>query len=375
MKVNHNNFVFLLIITFVLCACAGCGESYKREQDVVSDMTSKKNNVTLHDEMISIDVLHSEKKTVEMKKLEELNIREDDEYVQNNNNIINGGFIIPYQEGYFYSVETSLEGSDSTLMFDDGQGNVTERKEEVGIQYISDDSIYFYDQEKNILKRKKEEQIGNIINFQYSEWNYIFYAADYIYYTDIDEDHSSTYIGRVDYDGKQNQKLYEFNVCLEQIYQYRNELWFVYYDFQNEDKSSLGKINLIDNNVAVYNIHPGGNSTAGCRMSFNNGYVYFNSSGFNRMNIQDDYVEQIFEKKVDAVNFVENSILFCKDKKLYKMDSDGLKKIKTLQRKTDGFDGIRVDDNKIYIEIFGGASHYEIFQIDLMGSTIKDIIK
>ena len=75
-------------------------------------------------------------------------------------------------------------------------------------------------------------------------------------------------------------------------------------NFQKADKYNFEKVNLIDNNVTVYNdIHPRENSSAGCQVSFNNGYVYFNSLGFNRLYIKDDYVEQIFEKKVDAVNF------------------------------------------------------------------------
>lgn len=71
-------------------------------------------------------------------------------------------------------------------------------------------------------------------------------------------------------------------------------------------------------------------------MSFNNGYVYFNASGFNRLNTEEDSVEQIYEKRVDAVNFAGDSILFCRNRSLYKMNADGLKRIQKLPGKTDG---------------------------------------
>lgn len=57
------------------------------------------------------------------------------------------------------------------------------------------------------------------------------------------------------------------------------------------------------------------------------------------------------------------------------MDSDGVKEIKTLKGSTDGFNGIRVEDDKIYIGIYSGAFYSRISQIDTNGRTIKDIVK
>ncbi|MCH5266828.1 MAG: hypothetical protein J1E62_00680 [Lachnospiraceae bacterium] len=45
------------------------------------------------------------------------------------------------------------------------------------------------------------------------------------------------------------------------------------------------------------------------------GFVYFNSSGFKRLNIQNDFVETVYPHDMDYVNFAGDSILFARGKK------------------------------------------------------------
>lgn len=45
-------------------------------------------------------------------------------------------------------------------------------------------------------------------------------------------------------------------------------------------------------------------------ISFNNGYLYYNSAGLNRLNIQEDVLEQVYKDNVQMLSFTEDSILY-----------------------------------------------------------------
>ena len=91
----------------------------------------------------------------------------------------------------------------------------------------------------------------------------------------------------------------------------------------------------------------------------------------NRLNIREDTLEQIYEDDVQAINFTENSIWFCTEKNLYKMNKDGVKKIMKLKGDTEGFCGIREDKDKIYIETYAGDLYHEFYQMDEAGKIVK----
>lgn len=84
-------------------------------------------------------------------------------------------------------------------------------------------------------------------------------------------------------------------------------------------------------------------------------------------------MEQLFYKRADAVNFIRDSILFCFNKNLYRMGPDGVNRIKTLKRAVDGFDGIRVEEERIYVRTYSGGQYMKIIQIDIDGRTVKTI--
>lgn len=356
------------------------GKAYKNDQDIdtykmtlenpISEKMEKRPNACKN-----ISILHAAQKILKKHKLKEINVAQDDEYTQINNNQVNGNFLTPYKGGYFYEAE--IEGTDdSEVIYQNEKGSVKKQKDFPNILYlhVDGDFIYFYDDEKNELRRIREKEQETVIHFQYSQWNPLFFAEDAIYYTDIAQS-NKTYIYKVNYDGTQRKELYVMDAELEQIYKYKDDLWFVYTDRDME--SGLGKIGLTDDSIQLYKeIHPEGNSFAGDRLSFNNGYVYFNADDrFQRIHIHKDYVEQVFTNDAFAVNFAGNSLFFCHDRSLYRMDSDGVKEIKTLKGSTDGFNGIRVEDDKIYIGTYSGAFYSRISQIDTNGRTIKDIVK
>ncbi len=64
MKAKQKNLVLFLSIAMVLCVCASCGKYYGSVKDVASGMEDKDDTATLHNEMISIDVLHSGVRTI-----------------------------------------------------------------------------------------------------------------------------------------------------------------------------------------------------------------------------------------------------------------------------------------------------------------------
>lgn len=308
------------------------------------------------------------------KKTSKIDLNESDEYVQINNNIINGNFIFPYNNGYLYSCEKGGgDGPDMIFVYDNGQGKIVEQENiPEQILYVCDNAIYY--NEDACIKRDVNGKIEAIVKFQFPEENCLYWAKNYIYYTDTNEDVGKTYVYRVDYYGKQKKKLYEFDTGIDQIYLYKNELWFIFHEFNDIEKSGLGKVNCSSNDVVIYkDIVPEGSSNAGNKISIKNDYVYFNSSGFKRLNIQNNSVEELFHDSVEGMNFVDNCILFYKDNILYGKDSNGVKKLKKLKGKTDGFGGIRVDDNKIFIQSFGGAFYQKICQINNQGKVIKNI--
>jgi hypothetical protein len=139
--------------------------------------------------------------------------------------------------------------------------------------------------------------------------------------------------------------------------------------------TGLGRIRLSDGSVAIYkDICQEGDSDAGSQLSFYNGFVYYNSEdGLSRLNIQEDCVEQLFHAKADAVNFFDDSLLFCRRRNLYRMGPEGVKRIKTLKRAVDGFDGIRVEEDRIYVRSYSGGQYMKINQIDIDGRTVKMI--
>lgn len=358
------------------------GRAYKNGQDIDTYKMTPENPIS--EDMTNplnacknIHILHAAQKTLKKQELKEISVTQDDAYTQMNNNLVNGSFLTPYKGGYFYDAE--IDGTnDSEVVYQDEKGKVKKQKDFPNILYlyVYGDFVYFYDDKYNELRRIREEKQETVIHFQYSQWNSLYFAEDAIYYTDIAQS-NKTYIYKVNYDGTQRKELYEADAALEQVYKYKDDLWFVYTDEEMDEGSGLGRISLADDSVHLYKgIHPEGNSFAGDRLSFHNGYVYFNSNDrFQRINIQKGYVEQVFKNDVDAVNFVGNSLFFCHDRSLYRMDSDGVKEIKTLKGSTDGFNGIRVEDDKIYIGIYSGAFYSRISQIDTNGRTIKDIVK
>lgn len=352
---------------------------YKNDQDIDMYKMTPRNDVSedmknRRNMFKSISIQHSEKKSLKTKEIKEIGVGQENEYTQINNNRVNGGFLIPYNGGYFHDLEINKEdgSSEVVVIYQDGKGNNTEQKDfsDACSMYADQDYIYFYDEKNNELRRIKDGKHETVIDFQYTRYqqrNPLFFAEDAIYYGDV-ANFNKTYIYKVNYDGTDKQELFQTDVALEQICIYKNELWFKYYD-----TDGAGKINLLNDEVTVYKgIPPEGESDAGRQLSINNGYVYFNSEdGFYRLNIQEDCIEQVFKKQADAVNFVEDSLLFCHNRVLYRMDLAGLKAIKTREENTGRFNGIRVEDGKIYISTDTGA----ISQIDKEGKTVKDIIR
>lgn len=318
-------------------------------------------------------------KTLETKKATKLNIKKDDPCVQSNNNRINGGFVLPYQEGYFYDAARGEQKSDSVVVYQDGKGNTTEQEDMFLTEFLYADHgfVYFYDDNKRELKRRKDGKTETIIEFFYTSETEkpVFFAEEAIYYTDS-TDQYETYLCKVGYDGKQKQELYKIEGAhFEQIYKYGNELWFISREpvgTGSDERYRIGKIRLADDSITVYQgkgLDPEG------RLSFNNGYVYFNSNGLKRINIREECVEQILKKNADALNFTEDGLLIYRDRILCCLDSNGMKKIKILKGSTDGFYGIRVEDQGIYIGTYSGGLYSAISQIDQDGKTLKNIWK
>lgn len=368
-KLHYSAAHWLIIIAMLMCLL-GCD---KKDNEIISKDIPEVNETVLQDLVIEVDVLHSENKTVERKKREDIDVTQENEYVQHNNNLGNGVSVFPYQTGYFYRIQKMpCDGPNPIYVYDDGRGKVTECPElpgnSVTLEYTSDDYIYYSDWEKNSLFREKNGESESVIEFKYFGGYSRCYAEDGIYYTDIDEDKEVSYIGRVGYGGTDNRELYKLDVEVEQVFKYQDDLWFVYSKFGG-GKDRVGRIHLPDNKVSVYKeITPKGNINF---LSFNNGYLYYNSAGLNRLNIQEDVLEQVYEDNAQAINFTEDSIWFCTEKNLYKMSRDGVKEIMKLKEDGEGFNGILVDNHKIYIEIYAGSLYNEYYQMDETGKIAK----
>lgn len=315
----------------------------------------------------SVNLKNAAKKTALINKntMKSVLIKEDSTVTQMNNNIIYGNFIIPYQNGYFYSVDSGQgDGPDDILVYEDAKGNVSQQKEWLNILFVRDD-IYYCTMDG--LKRQRNEDVESIITFQSSVcWESYYVSENYIYYSVVDEEQEKTYIGKVDYDGKQKQILCELDIQIEQIYLYRGKVWFQYHEFSDTDKTGLGRLDLNNFVIEIYD-----NIQTDSKFTVNDGYIYFNSSGLKRLNVNDNLVETIYEKNVDGVNFFEDSILFYSDKNLYKINSKGLKKLKKLRGKTAGYSGILVDNKKVYIGTYAGSFYTGFYEMDETGKTVK----
>lgn len=359
----------MIVIMSVSIYLSGCG----RDNNEVMKRNLSGESTTFNDLTVNVDVLHAENKSVAKKQRKDLDIIQEQEYVQQKNNrMLHGGDIFPYQGGCFFCVDKEFsEGGNSMYVYDDGQGTVTEFSElsrsGVALEYASDDSIYYYDSEENSLIRESKGQSERVIDFECEKIDDC-YTEEGIYYAEMDEEKEKTYIGRVDYDGTDGHKIYELNVAVSQIYKYQDDLWFVYYKFDGT-KNRLGRIHLPDHKVYVYKeINPDDSTPF---ISFNNGYLYYNSSGLCRLNIQEDTVEQVYKDNAEFINFTKDSLWFSAGKKLYKMDKDGVKEIMKLKGDTDGFCNILADKDKIYIETYSGGLYNDFYLMDETGKVLK----
>ncbi len=326
--------------------------AYKNDQDIdflkltPNPMTDDYPAYDL-DKFKTISLKDARRIRTDKKTRDRIHAGEDVPDIQKNNNRINGSFVVAREEGDFTD-EAPL--------------------------YRKDGYSYFYDDRENELKRTGGNGTETIINFHYSQWNPVFFAEDAIYYTDIAQS-NKTFLCRIDYSGRKRQELYKIDTEIEQIYKYREDLWFIYCDLSEDMITGLGRIRLSDGSVAIYkDICQEGDSDAGSQLSFYNGFVYYNSEdGLSRLNIQEDCVEQLFHAKADAVNFFDDSLLFCRRRNLYRMGPEGVKRIKTLKRAVDGFDGIRVEEDRIYVRSYSGGQYMKINQIDIDGRIVKMI--
>ncbi len=355
----------------------GENDNSKADEDGEENKKTKATPIPIH-------VMDSAKEiSVTKTDLTDIVLSEEDEYVQVNNNIINGNFIHPYQGGYFYTVEKGdKDGPDEVTVYDDGQGQLTDRSDLSDYNYIlhiSGDSFYYWGGDG--LKQQTGSESKTIISDTIGDFDKIFLAKDGIYYAQAgDEENKTTYLGMVDYQGKTNRRLYTLDVDVSQIYFYRDALWFVFREFDDEDAVNLlGKLNFSDQEISIYHLNGKqiGNFE-GDIISIQNEYVYFNASGLKRLNIQNNTVEQVYPKNVEWINFVEDSILFARNRTLYRMNQDGVTKILKLGKnygETAGIGGIRVEDQKVYLKFYEGAFYDCIDQIDLSGKIKKKIYK
>lgn len=364
----NKKIVHYLICVFLFIFLTGCGGigiiEGKKEDVAVTDSGTNMDPIDIE----SVNLKNAVKKTALINKntTKSVLIKEDSKITQMNNNIIYGNFIIPYQNGYFYSVDSGQgDGPDDILVYEDAKGNVSQQKEWLNILFVRDDDIYYCTMDG--LKRQRNEDVESIITFESSVcWESYYVSENYIYYSVVDEEQEKTYIEKVDYDGKQKQILCELDIWIEQIYLYRGKVWFRYREFSDTDKTGLGRLDLNNFVIEIYD-----NIQTDSKFTVNDGYIYFNSSGLKRLNVNDNLVEAIYEKNVEGVNFFEDSILFYSDKNLYKINSKGLKKLKKLRGKTAGYSGILVDNKKVYIGTYAGSFYTGFYEMDETGKTVK----
>lgn len=151
-----------------------------------------------------------------------------------------------------------------------------------------------------------------------------------------------------------------------QLFFYEDELWFTFQEFDDENYiERLGKLNLNNRQVSIY--HLKGIADGKVYLSFQNGYLYIQSSDLKRLHIQNNTIERVYPKRVDCLNFTEDGILFARNKKLYRLNQDGIKKILELDSDFDGIGGIHVEDKKIYLSTYAGAFFENVVQIDIDG--------
>lgn len=388
---------YLLILLALLCVggVTSCGTK-QPDQAKQADQAKHNTDVSLSDSggdnddsgenkvaeatPIPIHVMDSAKEiSVTQTDLTDIVLSEEEEYVQGNNNINNGNFIHPYQGGYFYAVERfDKDGPDAAMVYDDGQGQISDRSDlPEYFLHISGNSFYYWDEDG--LKWQTGEKTKTIIPDRNDDFHtMICLAEDGIYYAQADEENKTTYLGMVDYEGKTDRQLYALDVDVSQIYFYQDVLWFVFEEFDDEDDvNRLGKLNLANQEISIYPLN-GNEIEEGYLLSIQNGYVYFNASGLKRLNIQDNTVEQVYPKNVECINFVEDSILFSRNRTLYRMNQDGVAKILKLGKdyaETGGIGGIHVEDQKVYLMSYEGAFYSYIDQIDLSGKIKKKIYK
>lgn len=310
--------------------------------------------------------------SVTERDLTDITLSEEEEFVQINNNIVNGNFIHPYQGGYFYYVEKGGDGPNSALVYKDGQGKILEQSDLPSILYHSGDTFYYHDLERHELKRWGDGKAQTIVKGKNDSYLYVSLAKEGIYYAEVDQENKITNLSLVDDEGKTIQQLYTLDVDIMQLFFYEDELWFTFQEFDDENYiERLGKLNLNNRQVSIY--HLKGIADGKVYLSFQNGYLYIQSSDLKRLHIQNNTIERVYPKRVDCLNFTEDGILFARNKKLYRLNQDGIKKILELDSDFDGIGGIHVEDKKIYLSTYAGAFFENVVQIDIDG-TIKQKI-
>lgn len=398
-KIRGVKRYFILASALMMCVVnTGCGlqdgekqtESGNNSVEISEDNTAKSDADSIDrsedstaksdatEEPVRIKVKDSANKiSVSETELSEIAAAEEDEYVRINNVVMNYSFVHPYKDGYFYPVQKSgTDGSDEVYFYKDRQGQLSECIDFPRMPYIVhsfDDSIYYcyydYDDEEAGVKRWKSGEITNIIDTGYSYERDLTFSENYIYYTDTDLDEGLTYICRTDYEGKEKQQLFALDVYITQIHLYQDAIWFQYIGFgADSDTINIGRLELSSHEIDIYE-----NLEITAQGFYcDNGFVYFSSQDFKRLNIKDNSVETVYKGEVEGVNFVDDSILFFKGKKIYRVNNDGIKNIMTMKN-CDGINGINVLDGKIYIETYAGSMHDEICQIDLEGNIATKI--
>ncbi|MCH5264252.1 MAG: hypothetical protein J1F02_00010 [Lachnospiraceae bacterium] len=373
--------IFIIMLINVFCLCVGCGiQNEAGEQEDENIITSDSENSNESTEPVSFRMKDSKQNMIiaTKKELTEFTVEKDDEFTRINNNSINGSFFHPYKDGYFYAVdflEKGTDGPNAVMCYDNGKGKLTKQKEMLGIVQVLDDTIYYLDENGHLKRKRNEEDIVlDSLDLDTGNWSTLFFTEDYIYFVEEDEESEKSYIYKVDYEGKERQKIYEFDINIDQIYIYKNKLWFAFYEFDDVDKNRLGVLDLVENTINVYkNIHIDNDTTGNSILAVNNGYIYLNSSGLKRLDVQNNLLEKVYKKNVGGVNFTEDCMLFFTEKNLFRINSDGVKNIRTLTGKTEGFGGIRVEKDKLYIYSYAGAFYDNISQIDIEGNIIKEI--
>lgn len=165
----NKTIVHFLICVFLFIFITGCGgqdiTEGKKVDVAAADSGTNMDSVGIE----SVNLKNAVKKTALIKEdtVKSVLIKEDSAVTQMNNNIIYGNFIIPYQYGYFYSIDSGQgDGPDDILVYEDAKGNVSQQKEWLNILFVCDDDIYYRNMDG--LKRQRNEDVENIITSQSS---------------------------------------------------------------------------------------------------------------------------------------------------------------------------------------------------------------